>query len=119
METPKELKQDEQTTKIEEVKPDLRMTIVTSNGPILLTGPEQELMKFKGQLEDKENRQKYIVCPPYLMSTEPWIKYVSVRPAQITMIVIINPNEIPRKSNLSVPGSVPGPGFGRGQLARG
>ena len=83
METPKELMQDEQTTKIEEVKPDLRMTIGTLGGPVLLTGPEHELMKFLDRLEDKENRQKFLRCPKHLMTTEPWLKIVSVRPAEM------------------------------------
>lgn len=119
METPKELmkQNEENTNKIEAVKPDLRMTIATLNGPILLIGPEQDLMKFKAQLEEKENRQKFIVCPKHLMTTEPWIKDCSVRPAQITMIVIVNPNELPKKQNLLVPaGGVPG--IGRGPMAR-
>jgi len=89
------------------------------NGPILLTGSSLDLMKFKDQLEDKENRQKFLVCPKHLMTTSPWIKYCSVRPAQVTMIVIGNTNEVPRRSNISVPGAAAGPGFGRGPVARG
>ena len=103
--------------KVEEVKADLRMTIGTSGGPVLLVGSRHELMKFKAKLEDKENRQKFIPCPQNLMETEPWIEQATVKPAEVAIIVIVDPSKEPRKQNLLVP-SGPGPGFGVRQMGR-
>lgn len=91
--------------KIHEVKEDLIMLVRTSTGPVELLGPKADLMKFRDQLKDKENRHKFLECPPHLLTWAPWLVGVSILPADVGMIVIQIPSLTPKqKPGLFLPG---------------
>lgn len=91
------------------VESDMTMTIRTSSGPVELLGQKSELMKFRDQLKDKENRHKFLECPPHLLTWAPWLVGVSILPADVGVIVIQIPSLVPQKKGLYLPsGPMPG-----------
>lgn len=99
--------------KIEKVQEDMCMVIRTSTGPVELVGPKSDLMKFRDQLKDKDNRHKFLECPPHLLSWARWLEGVSILPANVGAIVIKIPSLAPRQNTgLLLPGQG---GMGRGK----
>lgn len=100
--------------KIEKIKKDYTMTIRTVTGPIELVGQKHELMKFRDILKDQKNRHVFLECPPWLLTWAPWLIGISVKPIDITAIIIQDKEIAPKMSNAI---AVPGRGFGRGPMA--
>ena len=91
------------------VESDMTMMIRTSSGPVELLGPKSELMKFRDQLKDKDNRHKFLECPPHLLTWAPWLVGVSILPADVGVIVIQITSMVTQKKGLYLPsGPMPG-----------
>lgn len=92
---------------IEVPETDRLMIIRTTTGPVELIGPKRDLMKFRDQLKDKDNRHTFIECPPHLLTWAPWLEGISVLPTTISVIVIQNKELSPkRKPGVLVPAGV-------------
>lgn len=88
---------------IERVKSDRLMTVFTKSGNVQLLGPAADLMKFKKQLKDKENRHTFLECPPHLLTHNPALESVAILPAQMGIIIIADPTKAPQKTSILAP----------------
>lgn len=79
------------------------MTIFTKSGNVQLIGPVEELIKFKKQIKDKENRHTFLEFPLHLITYNPALESVTVLPADVGIIIIADPTKAPQRSNILAP----------------
>lgn len=89
--------------KIEKLETERLMTIFTKSGNVQLMGPIADLMKFKKQLKDKENRHTFLECPPHLFTYNSGLETVTILPADAGIIIIADPAKAPRKPQIFAP----------------
>lgn len=90
-------------TEIEVPESDRLMTIFTSSGNVQLMGPVADLVNFKKQIKDKENRHAFLECPSNLITYNPALESVAILPADVGIIIIADPEKALRRSGILAP----------------
>lgn len=83
------------------------MTIFTKSGNVQLVGSAEDLLKFKKQLRDKENRHTFLECPQHLITHNLALDSVAVLPAEVGIIIIADPTKVTKNRILAPINVVP------------
>jgi hypothetical protein len=101
--------------RIEIAKSDRLMTIFTAGTSTQLVGLKADLVKFKKQIKDKENRHTFLEVPTHLFKQTAPYEEVTIKPADVNLIIIADPSKAPPAG----PGILAPAPFSGGPIGRG